>query len=96
MRALNDPDAEFATQAERTVLNALGGGCQLPLGAYCHRVDDVWHLHAMVVAKDGEQAAHVVKKAPLGTAACDLGASVAEALIERGAQELLAATTELA
>jgi hypothetical protein len=43
----------------------------------------------MVVARDGEQAAHVVKKAPLGIAAADLGASVAEALIERGAQELL-------
>jgi hydroxymethylbilane synthase len=92
VRALNDPDAEYATQAERTVLNALGGGCQLPLGAYCHRVDDQWHLHAMVVARDGEQAAHVVKKAPIGTAAADLGASVAKALIERGAQDLLSET----
>jgi hydroxymethylbilane synthase len=64
----------------------------LPLGAYCHRVDDKWHLHAMVVARDGEQAAHVVKKAPVGTAACELGASVAEALIARGAQELLQET----
>ena len=89
VRALNDPDAEYATQAERAVLNALGGGCQLPLGAYCHRVDELWHLHAMVVARDGEQAAHVVKKAPVGTAACDLAASVAEELIVRGAQELL-------
>jgi hydroxymethylbilane synthase len=95
VRALNDPDAEYATQAERAVLNALGGGCQLPLGAYCHRVDDMWHLHAMVVARDGEQAVHVVKKVPMGTSACDLGASVAEALIARGAQELLA-ETELA
>ena len=91
VRALNDPEAEYAVQAERAVLNALGGGCQLPLGAYCHRVDDMWHLHAMVVARDGEQAAHVIKKAPLGTAACDLGAVAAEALIELGAQELLAA-----
>ena len=91
VRALNDPDTEFATQAERAVLNALGGGCQLPLGAYCHRVDDTWHLHAMVVSRDGEQAAHVIKKALVGTPACELGASVAEALIERGAQELLSA-----
>jgi hydroxymethylbilane synthase len=95
VRALNDPDAEYATQAERAVLNALGGGCQLPLGAYCHRVDDTWHLHAMVVARDGEQAAHVVKKVPAGMAPCELGASAAEALIERGAQELLN-ETELA
>ena len=92
VRSLNDPDAEYATQAERTVLNALGGGCQLPLGAYCHRIDDQWHLHAMVVARDGEQAAHVVKKAPVGMAAADLGASVAESLIERGALDLLSET----
>ncbi len=89
VRALNDPDAEYATQAERAVLNALGGGCQLPLGAYCHLADEQWHMHAMVVSRDGEQVAHVVKRVPVGTAALDLGASVAEALIARGAQELL-------
>lgn len=92
VRSLTDPDTEFATQAERTVLNALGGGCQLPLGAYCHRVDEMWHLHAMVVACDGEQVAHVMKKASVGTTAVDLGASVAKELIARGAQELLQAS----
>ncbi|MGA8940020.1 MAG: hydroxymethylbilane synthase [Acidobacteriaceae bacterium] len=89
VRVLNDPDAEFATQAERTVLQALGGGCQLPLGAYCHRVDEMWHLHATVAARDGEQVAHVVKKAPVGTAARDLGAMVAAELTARGVLELL-------
>jgi hydroxymethylbilane synthase len=93
VRALNDPDAEYATQAERTVLNALGGGCQLPLGAYCHRADEMWHLHTMVVARDGEQAAHVVKKVCIETPAADFGASVAETLIAHGAQELLAENT---
>jgi hypothetical protein len=46
----------------------------------------------MVVARDGEHAAHLVKKALVGTSASDLGASVAEALIERGALELLSET----
>jgi hydroxymethylbilane synthase len=95
VRALNDPNAEYATQAERAVLNALGGGCQLPLGAYCHLADEQWHLHAMVVSRDGEQVAHVVKRAPAGTAAGDLGASVAEALIARGAMELLCSEVEV-
>jgi hydroxymethylbilane synthase len=89
VRALNDADAEFATQAERAVLNALGGGCQLPLGAYCHLADEQWHLHGMVVSRDGEQMAQVVKRSPVGTAAVDLGASVADTLIARGAMELL-------
>ena len=91
--ALNDPDAEYATQAERTVLNVLGGGCQLPLGAYCHRADEMWHLHTMVVARDGEQAVHVVKKVCIETPAADFGASVAETLIAHGARELLTENT---
>ena len=89
IRTLNDPATEHATQAERAVLAALGGGCQLPLGAYCHQVDDQWHLHALVVSPDGDQAAHVLQKATLGTPAADLGAAAAEALTARGALELL-------
>jgi hydroxymethylbilane synthase len=89
VRGLNCATTEFAVTAERAVLHALGGGCQLPLGAYAHRVDEHWHLHAMVVSPDGDQVAHVVRKAAVGTAAVDFGASVAEALIARGALELL-------
>ncbi len=97
IRTLNDLTTEYATQAERAVLAALGGGCQLPLGAYCHRVTtstngieaDHWHLHAMIVSPDGEQVVQVLHKAPLSTPATDLGQSVAEALKARGALELL-------
>jgi hydroxymethylbilane synthase len=89
IRALNCASTEYATQAERAVLHAIGGGCQLPLGAYCHTTDDTHHLHAMVVSPDGEQVAHIVHCTPVGTPATDLGAKVAEALIARGALELL-------
>ena len=89
IRILNDPAAEYATQAERAVLAALGGGCQLPLGAYCHSVEDLWHLHAMVVSPDGEQIAHALHRVRLGTPAAELGAAAAAALADRGALELL-------
>lgn len=89
VRALNDGCAEVATRAERAVLQALGGGCQLPLGAYCHKVDEQWHMHAMVVSSDGERVAHVVQRAPAGTDAIEFGAAVAEELVARGALELL-------
>ncbi|MES2392981.1 MAG: hydroxymethylbilane synthase [Acidobacteriota bacterium] len=92
VRALNDASVEYAVDAERTVLAALGGGCQLPLGAYCHASDEQWHLHAMVVSPDGEQVAHVLTKVPLGTPACELGTMVAEKLTARGALELLGQT----
>jgi hydroxymethylbilane synthase len=91
VRALNDSASEFATQAERAVLNALGGGCQLPLGAYCHLVEEQWHMHAMVASRDGEQVVHLVERAATGSNPCEFGAGVAEALIARGALDLLAA-----
>ena len=91
VRALNDPAAEFATQAERAVLAELGGGCQLPLGAFCEAAREQWRLHAMVASADGEQVAHVVVSGPQGMAADELGAQAAEGLRERGAMELLAA-----
>ena len=86
---LHDPNSGFATTAERHVLAALGGGCMLPLGAFCHQVDQHWHLHAMVTAPDGEQSAHVLHKAPLGTPADEVGQWAAEELIARGARDLL-------
>jgi len=89
VRALNCVEAEYAVTAERAVLHALGSGCQLPLGAFCHKVDDHWHLHAMVVSPDGEQAAHVLHKAPLHMRVEELGTLVAEELTARGALELL-------
>lgn len=89
IRALNCADAEFATQAERHVLAALGGGCQLPLGAYCHRVDEQWHLHATVASSDGDEVAHVLERVPVGISALELGQRAAEELKARGALQLL-------
>lgn len=94
IRELNHPDAAFATTAERTVLAALGGGCNLPLGAFCHAVDDHWHLHAMVTAPDGEAVAHVLHKAGRGVRPEELGTAVAEDLKVRGALDLLHGTVQ--
>jgi hydroxymethylbilane synthase len=89
IRALNCCDTEFATQAERAVLAALGGGCQLPLGAYCHASDNHWHLHTMVAAPDGEAIAHYIEKAAKGISPTELGHLAANGLTARGARELL-------
>jgi hydroxymethylbilane synthase len=89
LRTLNCADTEFATQAERAVLAALGGGCQLPLGAYCHASDGYWHLHTMVVAPDGEAVAHYIERAPRGVSPTELGHLAAAGLTARGARELL-------
>lgn len=87
--ALNCVDAAFATAAERAVLHALGGGCNLPLGANCHLGDSEWHLHAMVVSPDGEQIVYVRERAPQAISPEELGHRAAEALKQRGALDLL-------
>jgi|HubBroStandDraft_6_1064221.scaffolds.fasta_scaffold97953_2 hydroxymethylbilane synthase len=95
--ALNCPDVAFATTAERAVLNSLGGGCNLPLGAFCHKESseaqgmeaESWHLHAMVVSPDGDQIAHVIERAPHDIGPEELGQRAAAALKARGALELL-------
>jgi len=89
VRGLNDADTEYAVTAERAVLHTLGGGCQLPLGAFAHLVDEGWELHAMVAAPDGEEVAHVVQRAPVRADATEFGQAAAEALRARGALELL-------
>ena len=89
VQALNHAATEYAVTAERAVLHALGGGCQLPLGAFCHAVDEHWHLHAMAVSPDGEQVAHVLHKASQHIPPAEFGQLVAEDLKRRGALELL-------
>jgi len=92
--ALDDPATRFAVEAERTVLDALGGGCQVPIGAHCRAVREGdaivgWTLHAQVVAPDGEQVVAVTVDAPKGVGAAELGLECAEESKVRGAMELL-------
>ena len=89
LRPLNDADTAFATAAERAVLHALGGGCNLPLGAFCHLVDEGWHMHAMVAAADGDTVLQRFHRAACGISPGELGETIAEQLRVQGAAELL-------
>jgi hydroxymethylbilane synthase len=94
--ALDHAEARFSVEAERTVLEALGGGCQIPIGVNCAPLGDqgstfAWRMHAQVLAPDGERIACVTAQAPAGITAISLGLQVAEDLKARGALDLLAA-----
>ena len=52
-RLLHDEEVFTAVTAERAVLEALGGGCQVPIGAYAEIFASTIHLRAMI-ARDGE------------------------------------------
>lgn len=86
---VNDADASDALAAERAVVTALGGGCQMPIGAIAQPVagSDL-ELHAVVASLDG---ARIIRYKNVGprTNAGALGREVAEQLLRQGAADIL-------
>ncbi|MEO8661658.1 MAG: hydroxymethylbilane synthase [Bryobacteraceae bacterium] len=87
-RQLNHRETEAAVTAERAVLAALGGGCQVPIGAHATLNGDSIHLRAVVISPDG---ATLIKKSVTGPAAsaASMGSALAEELLAAGGREIL-------
>jgi hydroxymethylbilane synthase len=85
---LDHTPTRFAVGAERALLASLGGGCQVPIGAYAQVEDGRLDIVAIVAAPDGSR---VIRRNASGPAAdfhrigTDLGAQ----LLSAGARELL-------
>ena len=86
---MEDSDTRFCVTVERTLLRALGGGCSVPIGAFCERVADGWKLHAAVVSVDGEQMVTLDAVGATEDDAEGFGEWAAADLLGRGAGELL-------
>lgn len=84
----NDAAAAVSLAAERAIVSALGGGCQLPLGAIAIHENQRLTLHAVVAAPDGSRAIRAVASGPIDDPA-GLGAQVADDLARSGAAEIL-------
>jgi len=52
---LNDSVARAATTCERALLNRLGGGCQVPIGAFAEMRNGKLHLESIVADPDGSK-----------------------------------------
>jgi hydroxymethylbilane synthase len=88
---INDEAARLALEAERALVETLGGGCQTPIGALALPAGDRdLELVATVVAPDGSRAVHARGRAPR-TEARTLGRQIGRELIAQGAGEILAA-----
>jgi hydroxymethylbilane synthase len=86
----DDIVAGAALIAERALVEALGGGCQTPIGALATPIDgERLELVAAVVALDGSRAERERAVGPLAEPAA-LGTRVAARLLERGAGDILA------
>lgn len=92
LEVLNHEPTRYATEAERAVLRSLGGGCAVPIAAFAHfkknRTGHKLVVEALVADAEGRR---LIRRQIDGQAqqAEELGAKLAETLIEAGARDLL-------
>jgi hydroxymethylbilane synthase len=85
---LDDASTRAAVTSERAVLAALGGGCQVPIGAHATVNGDCLHLRAVVLSPDGKQVVRREAEGALKDAAV-IGSDLGAELLDGGAQEIL-------
>jgi hydroxymethylbilane synthase len=85
---LNDPAARAATTCERALLNRLGGGCQVPIGAFAEIRQGKLHLESVVADPDGSK---VLRDSRDGDDPEQLGNDAGAALLNQGGDRILAA-----
>jgi hydroxymethylbilane synthase len=85
---LDDLETRQSIVAERSLLAALEGGCQVPLGAWARFERGELAIDAVVCSPDGAQHVRQRATAPPDQAR-ELGQRVAQMLIDSGAREIL-------
>ena len=85
---IGDDEALDALHAERAVVDALGGGCQMPIGAHATISGDRITLTGVVIAPDGSQVARAVAAGPRSDADA-VGREAARRLLAGGADDIL-------
>jgi hydroxymethylbilane synthase len=85
---LDHAESRAAITAERAFLAKIGGGCQVPVGAFARLEAGSLRLVAMIGARDGRQVRGELSGAASEPAA--LGVALAEELLGSGGRELLA------
>lgn len=86
--AFDHADTHAAVAAERAFLRALGGGCQVPIGAHATAGGGSLELYGLVISTDGAQIVSG-SRAGASDSAETIGAALGDELLERGARGLL-------
>jgi hydroxymethylbilane synthase len=85
---IDDPAARAAVTAERAFLARLGGGCDLPVGAYARAAPaGTLVLEGLLASSDGRVVLRSSRSGPVADAA-DLGARLAAELLATGGADL--------
>ena len=90
VRPIEHPETRFAVTAERAFLEKLGGGCQLPVGAYARSEGEMLLITVFLSSPDGRKTFRA-KLEGLTHDPLQLASDAYLALVERGGGELLEA-----
>jgi hydroxymethylbilane synthase len=85
---LDDSSARMTTTCERALLSKLGGGCQVPIGAFAEYAGGRLSLRGIVAHPDGSKLLHQTGE---GSNPLQLGEAVGEQLLRIGADDILRA-----
>jgi hydroxymethylbilane synthase len=89
LRTIDNRPARAALDAERTVVTRLGGGCQMPIGAYAHVAAGIMTMSAIVLSLDGARALRTESRGDMNESR-KIGSAAADDLLAQGADEILA------
>jgi len=88
LMSLEDHETRIAMRAERAFLATMGGGCQVPLGAFSTLEGDVLKMVGMVGQPDGTQILRQTREGPAATAEA-IGSGLAQSLLDAGGRQIL-------
>lgn len=88
VKVINNRYSEIESRAERSYLNRLEGGCQIPVGVYSRSADYSMYMEGMVGTLDGRI---VIRERVIGNDSKpeELGNNLALLLLEKGAKPIL-------
>jgi len=87
-KGIHDEKTGLTVTAERAFLNALGGGCQVPIGAYAELKSNGLYLNGFVGSPDGT-ITFSKRKRSKKTEAAKLGKSLAKDILKAGGKKVL-------
>lgn len=87
---LNDIETFLCTTCERSFLETLQGGCQVPIGAYSEIIDSKITLYGMIASLDGKRIIKdkIESNLEISTSK-EIGIKLAHRLLQNGGQEIL-------
>lgn len=88
VQKLNHPQSEATINAERAMLKALEGGCQIPIGALGNVNNDTLQLQGVIASPDGKQVLKAQVDGDIEDAVL-IGERLANILIDMGGKDIL-------